>query len=176
MKQKRHPLLVVISLFLAGCFLFAGCGSTTLIRSVPSGAKVYMDGEIVGETPYDHYDTKIVGSKTSMNLVLDGYEDFNVTLTRNEDLDVGALIGSIFFFPIPLLWIMQYKPLHTYELIPLTEISQESTVVKAVEQPVESTSQAQKKAEDLIQMKVLLDKGVLTKEEFEVEKKKILAE
>jgi len=50
----------------------SGCASTTLIKSQPSGAKVYLDGESVGRTPHQMTDTKIVGSATRVKLVLEG--------------------------------------------------------------------------------------------------------
>ena len=91
-----------------------------MIQSVPTGAKLYMDGEPVGTTPYTHKDTKIVGSATTLRMVLDGYQDYNGFLTRNEKVCVGAIIGGIFFL-FPFFWIMEYKTMHTYELIPVNK-------------------------------------------------------
>lgn len=79
-----------------------------------------MNDEPVGTTPYTHTDTKIVGTTTSIRLVEDGYQDFNGVLIRNEEVDVGAVIGGIFFL-FPFLWTMKYKPTHTYELTPLNK-------------------------------------------------------
>ena len=107
---------------LAGAILFASCSSTTLIQSVPNGAKVYLNGEYAGVTPYSHTDTKIVGSTTMVRLEKEGYETMNTAFSRNEDADVGAIIGGIFFL-FPFLWTMKYKPTRTYELIPLGNAS-----------------------------------------------------
>ena len=49
---------------------------------------------------------------------MDGYEDFNTLLKRNEEANVGAIIGGIFLL-FPFLWTMDYKASHTYELIPV---------------------------------------------------------
>lgn len=95
-----------------------GCVSTTLIRSEPSGAKLYLDGEAVGKTPYSMSDTKIVGSSTHVKLVLDGYEPFDANIQRNEVFDAGACIGGLLVL-FPFLWIQGYKPQHNYELSPL---------------------------------------------------------
>ena len=102
---------------LAGAILFASCSSSTLIQSSPSGAKVYLNGEYAGVTPYTHTDTKIVGSSTQVRLEKEGYETLNTAFSRNEDADVGAIIGGIFFL-FPFLWTMKYKPVRTYELVP----------------------------------------------------------
>ena len=107
-----------VSVVLAAVVLFASCSSATLIESNPSGAKVYMNGEYKGVTPYSYSDTKIVGSTTDVRLEKDGYETLNTTLSRNERADVGAIVGGIFFL-FPFLWTMKYNPVHTYELKPL---------------------------------------------------------
>ena len=115
--MKRKFFLQVTALLLSSAILLSGCASTTIINSSPNGAKLYVDGEPVGTTPYTYTDTKIVGSATPFRIVLDGYEDFNGVLKRNEEANVGAIIGGIFFL-FPFLWTMDYKATHTYELIP----------------------------------------------------------
>lgn len=95
------------------------CSSTTMIYSSPEGAKVYLNDEVKGTTPYKHTDQTIVGTKTSMVLKKDGYEDFHTTLNKNEELNVGALIGGILVL-VPFLWIMSYSPEHNYELAPVS--------------------------------------------------------
>ncbi|MCG5051755.1 MAG: PEGA domain-containing protein [Myxococcales bacterium] len=98
--------------------LTSACASSTVIRSEPSGAKLYLNGEPVGRTPYTMTDTKIVGSTTTVHMELDGYESVDGVISRNEEFDVGACIGGVFLL-VPFLWIMRYKPVHTFELRPL---------------------------------------------------------
>ena len=86
-----------ISLFAASALLFASCASTTLINTTPAGAKVYLDGEAVGTTPYSHKDTKIVGTTTTLKLEKEGFEPFTTTFSRSEQADVGAIVGGVFF-------------------------------------------------------------------------------
>lgn len=100
--------------------ILAACASTTIITSVPEGAKLYMDSEFVGTTPYTHTDTKIVGTTTTLKITKEGYNDFNGVLQRNEEVDAGAIVGGIFLL-FPFLWTMKYKPAHTYELIPVNK-------------------------------------------------------
>jgi hypothetical protein len=121
MKQKSI-FMKSAAMLLAVAVLFAGCSSHTLIQSEPSGAKVYMNGEYKGVTPYSYSDTKIVGSSTSVRLELAGYETLHTVLDRNETVDVGAVVGGIFFI-FPFLWTMRYNPVHTYELRPLNNTS-----------------------------------------------------
>ena len=107
-------LLLVVGFILST----SSCASTTIINSNPQGAKVYMNQSFVGTTPYTHTDTKIVGSATTIQLKKEGYEDFNTVLSRNEQVDAGAVIGGLFVW-IPFLWVMKYDPVHTYELTPV---------------------------------------------------------
>src|SRR5512138_224888 len=95
----------------------SGCVSTTVIRSYPPGARVYLDGEPVGTTPYVMSDQKIVGSSTRVRLVMQGYEPHDALVQRNEQFDPGACIGGLLVL-FPFLWIMGYKPEHNYELVP----------------------------------------------------------
>jgi hypothetical protein len=97
--------------------VLAACSSTTVIQSLPSGARLYLNGEVVGNTPYTLTDTRIVGSVTHVRLEMPGYDPFITVIVRNEEFDVGACIGGVLVL-IPFLWIMGYKASHTYELRP----------------------------------------------------------
>jgi len=112
----RSPLLRASAAAVALVFA-VGCASTTIIKSTPSGAKVYLDGELAGTTPFAMTDTKIVGSVTRLRLALDGYQPFETVISRNEQFDVGACIGGALVL-VPWLWIMGYKADHNYELNP----------------------------------------------------------
>lgn len=125
-----------------------------------------MDEEFVGSTPYLHKDTKIVGSTSALRLEKEGYTPFLASLTRNEEVDVGALIGGL-FVTIPFLWIMKYKPSRTYELQPTTG---------NLSAPPRAQAPQKSKAERLRELKQIFDERIITAEEYEKEKKKILEE
>jgi hypothetical protein len=95
----------------------AACASSTIIQSTPSGAKLYLNGEPVGSTPYSMTDTKMIGSITTVRLELPGYEPANGAITRNEEFDIGPCIGGVLVL-VPFLWIFKYKPTHMFELRP----------------------------------------------------------
>jgi len=158
-----------ISLILVGSILLISCSSTTMIQSNPSGAKVYLNGEPVGTTPYTHQDTKIVGSLTTVKLEKEGFDPLNTSFSRDEVVDIGAIIGGVFVF-VPFLWTMKYKPSHTYELTPSSVYEQ--TLIKPNQQQIQTKS----KADRLRELKELLDEKVVTQKEYENEKKKILEE
>jgi len=156
-----------IPLLLAGSILFTSCASTTMIQSNPSGAKVYLNSESVGTTPFTYRDTKIVGSLTTVELEKEGFDPFYTSFSRNEEADVGAIIGGIFLL-FPFLWTMRYKPLRTYELIPSSYNEQTIPTTNSKE------SQVKSKADKLRELKQLLDDKIITQEEYEKEKQKIL--
>jgi len=159
----------IISLFLSGAMILASCSSTTMIQSSPPNAKLYLNGQPVGTTPYTLTDTKIVGSRTEVKIVKEGYEPFFTTITRDEQVDVGAIIGGLFVW-VPFLWTMKYQPAHNYELIPYSGDMQQ------MDQALQPTSTLQPKIERLRDLKQLLDEKILTQEEYEKEKKKVLDE
>lgn len=169
----------LLSLVVATSIFIASCSSTTSIQSEPKGAKLYMDNQPVGTTPYIYSDTKIAGTCTSIRLEKDGYVPFHTTLCRDEEADIGAIVGGVFFL-FPFLWTMKYHPMHIYELTPLddTTIEVSPAIISAPhikgEQP--RTAPLKSKTDRLREMKELLDEGILTQEEYDIEKQKILNE
>ncbi len=157
-----------ISLLLAGSILFTSCVSHTMIVSEPSEAKVYVNGMRVGTTPYKHSDKKSIGSKTHLRLEKEGYEPLNTTFIRAEMLDARVFFGAIFI--VPLFWFLKYKPMHAYTLKP--KLGNEQETIKETPKPNLTKS----KADRLRELKHLLDEKILTQEEYEKEKKKILEE
>jgi hypothetical protein len=111
-RNSRLTKLVAMLAVTAAC----ACTSSTVIRSNPPGARVFIDNEPMGVTPYVMSDTKIVGSTTLVRLEAPGFQPLSTAISRNEQFDVMACIGGIVL--VPLLWIEGYKPDHMYELQP----------------------------------------------------------
>lgn len=105
------------SVFLFFAFFLVSCSSSTILNSEPSGAKIYVNESLRGTTPYPYSDTKIVGSSTRIKLVKEGYEDFHTIISRNEQVNVGAIIGGLFLL-FPFLWTMDYADSYNWELVP----------------------------------------------------------
>ncbi len=151
---------------LALMLFIVGCSSTTVIDTVPKGAKLYMNGMYMGVTPYTHSDSKIVGSSTQLKFEKEGFDPLVAVLNKDEKADVGAIIGGIFFL-FPFLWTMEYDPMHTYEL----KLGGTSTPTQTNEIQLSST-----KADKLRELKKLLDEGLITETDYEKQKQKILDE
>ncbi|KAA3623640.1 MAG: PEGA domain-containing protein [Bacteroidetes bacterium] len=172
MKTIR-TLTNTFALLMAIAIFFSSCASTTMISSHPSGAKVYIDGAYVGETPYPMTDTKIVGTWTSVRLEKPGYEPLYTEICRSEEADVGAIVGGVFFL-FPFLWTMGYSPNHHYELYPIGATEPAPVVVPAPPLKAEPASPAKSKAEKLRELKDLYEDGLISKEEYEQARAKIL--
>ncbi|ARK12245.1 PEGA domain-containing protein [Fibrivirga algicola] len=171
-----------LALLAAGVALLSSCSSSTLISSQPAGAKLFVNGQYKGTTPYEYSDTKIVGSTTDLRLEKDGFEPLQVPLVRNERADAGAIVGGVFLL-FPFLWTMKYDPDHTYQLRPLPDTgrsiptSPASTAVPLYGVPnatAPQTVSSSSKADRLREIKKLYDEKILTEKEYEAEKKKIL--
>lgn len=106
------------ALSLALILLATSCASSTMITTVPGNAKIYINGEYVGQTPYKHKDSKIVGSSNTIRVEKEGYETYNDTFSKDEKVAVGPLIGGIFLL-VPFLWIMKYEKGRIYDLRPV---------------------------------------------------------
>jgi hypothetical protein len=108
MKMRLIALTTVI------CFLCAGCSSTTLIKSSPEGAKLYLDAQYKCVTPCSHTDTAAAGTSRAVLLKKEGFKDFAGTI-KKEEVKIGPIIGGIFFL-FPFIWMLGYPDEYTFEL------------------------------------------------------------
>ena len=113
-----------IAIMMASIVLMTSCESLTEINTIPSGAKVYVNGEYIGDTPVKYRDTKLSWACTPLKITMDGYQDKNESLCKNEEINKEALFVGLFVWPC-LVWIMGYKKSRTYELVPMDEESGE---------------------------------------------------
>lgn len=157
---------------LAALILLESCASSTVIQSNPTGAKLYLNSNYVGTTPYRHTDTKIVGTTTYVRLEKEGYEPLTTSFSRDEQADAGAIIGGIFLL-FPFLWTMKYDPSHTYELASPGTPQQPTVAPMPLANDPASVS-ASPKAARLRDAKKLLDEGILTKENTKRKKRRFL--
>ncbi len=109
-----------IAFVLSMSILLISCSSTTMLTTIPKNAKVYINDEYMGTTPFKYKDSKIMFSKNYVRIEKEGYETFNTSFSRDEDVEIGAIVGGVFFI-VPFLWTLKYKPTHNYELIKLDQ-------------------------------------------------------
>lgn len=96
---------------------FSGCASSTVLQTQPPGARVTINGIVVGQTPYRMTDTKTIFSSTPVRFEYPGYAPLDVLIPRTEELDPLPFIAG-FFCLIPWLWAGKYQDAHTYQLQP----------------------------------------------------------
>jgi len=112
--MKTNRIILYILVF---PIILSSCASSTIIDSIPSNANLYVNGKLVGNTPYKHKDTKIVGSSNTVRLEKEGYRTYTTSFAKNEKIAIGPLFGGMFLL-IPYLWIMKYEDGRVYELRP----------------------------------------------------------
>ncbi len=105
--------LIAIVLICAG---LSACTTSTTIKSIPPGARAYIDQRLLGETPVKFSDSSAFWTKRRLVLKMDGWEDTEFILRKNE-LRVGPLIGTI-LIAVPVFWLFGYPNELTYELEP----------------------------------------------------------
>jgi len=168
MKIKQFIFIIIFSVSM----LFAGCSSTTIIQTEPSGASVYLNEKHVGTSPYEMKDKKITGTCTNLKLEMPGYKTGYHTICKDEQLNHRALIGGVFVV-IPYLWILEYYPVHYYVLERNPNATQQAIPPESVTKH-NNSDKINSKAEALRELHSLKEAGIITEKEFEAEKKRIL--
>ena len=105
----------ILFIVLVAVLLFSGCSTVTTFESTPSGAKVYLDGELIGETPLEVKLSNFIGNPYVLELKKDGYPTFKTSI--NKEPKVGPiLVGACTGFLPALLWCYGPKSSYSYEL------------------------------------------------------------
>jgi hypothetical protein len=162
-----------MALLLSSTLLVSSCVSSTMIRSYPENANLRIDGVDVGTTPYRYEDSKIAFSSTDLQLTKDGYRRLNTSISKDEEVDIGPAVAG-FFVVIPWLWALKYRSSYTFDLKP--EVTTEPAPPKTLSPSTSPAAPANSKIDALRELKTMLDEGLITQEEYDVQKKKILAE
>ncbi len=156
--------LFTILVFTFFSVLLTSCASSTIIQTDPPGAQVFIDGVLAGTSPVHMTNKKVVTSCTDIRIEKEGYERLLTDICRDEEPAIGPIIGG-FFFGIPWLWAFEYQASHFYTL-----------------EPVEGTKEVLKKPNDtlktkqqqLMELKELYEKNLITEEEYTKAKEAIL--
>ena len=167
----KHSFFFLLALAMSSCAtVFVGTTETVQIDSYPQGATVLVDGRDQGATPtvvaiHRNVEDLLDGGK-SVELELDGY--------KTEAHVVEATLNPVSIINLlnPLFWgidaatgaITDYDDYSKFELKPN----------EAFDKTTPKTTEDTDKYSQLRALKKLLDDGVITQEEFDIEKKKIL--
>ena len=86
---------------LGGFVAMTGCASTTVLHSIPEGARV-MDGtKELGKTPYTITDSEswLIGKAPKVTLKHDGFKDATVEVKRDVYVTPLNIVGLCLCFP-----------------------------------------------------------------------------
>lgn len=103
----KRLLIVVI-----GICVLMGCASTTIIKTLPEGARVKQNGMLKGLTPYEHWDREESNYVLNLTLSKEGYKDKEVVINK----DVLYLHRLILPPIISLPWLFGYDTSYLFEL------------------------------------------------------------
>jgi hypothetical protein len=99
-------------LFLLSALILFGCASSTVIKTIPEGAKVKKNGQLMGITPYDHWDREVSGYTNKFTLQMDGYKDKEITIEKDVFYFHRLILPPVLAWP----WLYGYNPGYYFEL------------------------------------------------------------
>ncbi len=103
-------------------YLATGCASKMMIKTMPEGADVYVDGEHLGESPATYEGKSGLPDKTiTVEAKKQGYKDAQKTVKREADI-AQVVIGILFFLPA-IFWAWYWPDETTLKLEPAEQES-----------------------------------------------------
>ncbi len=175
--MHRHMILVLSSLALlvaTGCATIVhGTNQQVSISSTPSGASVRVNGQYYGVTPL------VLNLRRKeihiVQMTKEGYQDYEITLERAISAwTVGnAAFGDGLIFAALDGMDGAFYRLHPDELVATLSPSRETPPVKAPVAP-QAAMDTGSVAQQLIDLKELLDAGVLSPAEYEARRAHLL--
>lgn len=107
MKKLISLLLLVI--------LLASCATSTMVtfNSNVEGANVYVDDELVGQTPLELRMSNFVTDEPTVSVEKEGYKKSRKPISK--EVKVGNFISGLFFW-FPYLWVYGPKEIQSFRL------------------------------------------------------------
>ena len=114
MKKILLSAMAVATLSFGSATIFSGQNQSISIDSEPSGAKVYVDGQMRGVTPLSVMMNKTLSSH-EIRIQKEGYSDINVPMTHSYDpVALGNIIWDLSTTDFLTGSMMQYSPNNYY--------------------------------------------------------------
>jgi len=114
MKKILLSAMAVATLSFGSATIFSGSTQSIAIDSEPSGAKVFVDGQMRGVTPLSVMMDKTVSSH-EIRLQKEGYADVNVPMTQSFDpVAIVNIIWDISTTDFLTGNVMEYAPNNYY--------------------------------------------------------------
>jgi hypothetical protein len=114
MKKIILSIMVLASMAFGSATIFSGSTQAISIDSIPSGARVYIDGQLRGLTPMSIMMDKSLSSH-SIRIIKDGYATYNAPLTKELDpVSILSLFWDICTTDVVTGNVMEYTPNNYY--------------------------------------------------------------
>jgi len=163
--------------------IFSGTTQRVTIDSKPQGAEIVIEGESYGKTPaqikVDRELEALLDESKEIQLRLDGYLEFGYEMEAYINPVAIINLFNLFGWAIDAATgaVTKYDNYYIFRLRPLDKLEPEKvqpSPVKPQEVKPDTQQQGEDKYDKLIRLKKLLDDGIITQEEYDKEKKKIL--
>jgi len=86
-------MLRIICLLALGLVQLTGCSTATRFHSSPLGAKLYINGDYVGETPVVYDDAHSLPERLHIQIRKDGYEELDMYLDKQLSYPMAAVMA-----------------------------------------------------------------------------------
>lgn len=113
--MKTTKLTAVVTLIVLVTFTSLACSTNTKFVSDPPGAKVYINGEFIGETPCDFNSKTGLPERYHVQLFKDGYSQLNVYIDAEMSL-VWALLLVPVTFGVAIPWSWGLENMYKFKL------------------------------------------------------------
>ncbi len=115
-RMRSVARIAAVSLVILCCL---GCGESTLIRTRPEGARLWMNDHYVGTTPVEYSCSRAKFSQPQRyRLELDGYQTSQGQLSRH--VHPGRIIGAGFSLGISMIFKrpVGFRDRYDFSLVP----------------------------------------------------------
>jgi hypothetical protein len=113
--MKTTKLTAVVALIVLVTFTSLACSTATKFVSDPPGAKVYVNGEFIGETPCDFNSKSGLPERYHVQLFKDGYSQLNVYIDAEMSL-VWALLLVPVTLGVAIPWSWSLEGMYKFKL------------------------------------------------------------
>ena len=111
---KQFFKLIVVILI---AFAYLACSTTSKIVSNPSGAKIYLNGDHIGETPVDFNSRTGLPERYHLELHKEGYQPVSLYIDAEMSM-VWAFTVVPLTNGIALLWAWRLDDMYKIKLVP----------------------------------------------------------
>ena len=92
-------LIISITFALALCTV-TGCSTSSRFHTKPDGAKLYVNGDYVGETPVVYTDRRSMPKRLHIQIRKEGYKELDFYIDKTTDY-LGTFLSMFYGFGVP---------------------------------------------------------------------------